>query len=57
MPLLFKMQKTLVTFSLTLILKVRILDIPNLLRNAKGYLISQNLGGTLREIRKIKIHE
>ena len=37
-----KMQKTLVTFGLTLILQVRILDIPELPRNAKGYLISQN---------------
>ena len=27
MPLLFKMQKTLVTFSLSLMLKVKILDI------------------------------
>ena len=42
MPLLFKMQKTLVNLSLTLMLKVSILDIPNFLRNAKGYLISQN---------------
>ena len=40
MPLLFKMQKTLVTFSLTLILKVRILDIPKLSRKVKAYLIS-----------------
>ena len=43
MLLLFKVQKTLVTFSLTLILKVRILAIPKLSRNAKGQLISQNL--------------
>ena len=42
MPLLFKMQKALVTFSFTLIIKVRILDIPKLSRNEKGYLISQN---------------
>ena len=28
MPLLFKMQMTLVTFSFTLLLKARILDIP-----------------------------
>ena len=41
MPLLFKMQKTLVTIRLILILKVLISDIPKLLRNAKGYLISQ----------------
>ena len=39
MPLLFKMQRTLVNFSLTLIL--RIFDTPKLLRNGKGYLISQ----------------
>ena len=36
------MQKTLVTFSLTLKLKVRILDISKLSRNAKRYLIKQN---------------
>ena len=36
------MQKTLVIFSLTLILKVRIPDIPKLSRKAKGYLISKN---------------
>ena len=42
MPLLLIIQKTLVNFSLTLIFKVRILDIPKLSRNAKGYLISQN---------------
>ena len=38
------MQKTLVTIRLTLILKVLISDIPKLLRNAKGYLISKILG-------------
>ena len=42
MSFLFKMQKTQVTFSLTLIIKVRILDISKLLRNVEGYLISQN---------------
>ena len=42
MPLLFKMQKTLVTFSIILILKVRTLNIPKLLINVKGYLILQN---------------
>ena len=42
MPLLFKMQKTLVPFSLALILQVGILGIPKLSRNVKGYLISQN---------------
>ena len=42
MPLVFKMQKTLVTFNFTLVLKMRMLDIQKLLRNAKGYLISQN---------------
>ena len=36
MSLLFKMQKTQVTLSLTLILKVRILDNPKLSRNGKG---------------------
>ena len=40
MPLLFKMQKTLGTFSLTLIVKIKILDIPKLLRNMK---VSQNV--------------
>ena len=48
MALLFEMQKTLVTFSRTLILKVRMLDIPELSRNARGYLISQNYCGTWR---------
>ena len=43
------MQKTLVTFSLSLMLKVRIPDIPKLSRNAKGYLTSQNFRGTCRE--------
>ena len=42
MSFLFKMQKAQVTFSLTLIIKVRILDISKLLRNVEGYLISQN---------------
>ena len=37
MPLLFKTQKTLITFSLILILKARALDIPKLLRNTIGY--------------------
>ena len=41
MALLFEMQKTLVTFSLTLLFKVRIPDIPKLSRNAKGYLVLQ----------------
>ena len=40
MPLLFKMLKTLVTFSLILILKMKIVDISKPSRNAKGYLIS-----------------
>ena len=39
---LFKIQKTQVTFSLTLILKVMILDIPKLSKNVKRCLISQN---------------
>ena len=43
MPLLFKMQKTLVTFTLTLILKVSILDILKSSRKAKRYLISKLL--------------
>ena len=43
MTLLLKMQTTLVTFSLKLTLKVRILDIPKLSRNVKGCLISKNL--------------
>ena len=42
MSLLLIIQKTLVNFSLTLIFNVRILDIPKLSRNAKGYLIPQN---------------
>ena len=42
-------SKTLFTFSLALILKVRILDIPKLSRNTKGYLISQNFQGMLRD--------
>ena len=54
MLMLIEMQKTLVTFSLTLILKVRILDISELSRNVKGYLISQNFE-ECREIRKITI--
>ena len=41
MPLLFKMQKTLINFSLPVILKVRILDIPTLSRDTKGHLVSQ----------------
>ena len=49
MLLQFKMQKTLVTFSLTLILKVRILDIPKLSRNAKEYLALQNFRGSRRD--------
>ena len=48
MPLLFKIRKTLVTLSFALILKVSILDIPKLDVSEKGYLISQNLGGTRR---------
>ena len=55
MSLLFKMQKTLITFSLTLILKLRIPDIPKLLRNAKGYLYHKTFEER-GEIRKIKIH-
>ena len=42
MSFLFKMQKALVTLSLTLILKARLLDISKLLRKVEGYLISQN---------------
>ena len=49
MTLLFKMQNTQVTFSLTLILKVRILDIPKPSRNAKGQFILQNFRGTQRD--------
>ena len=37
------MQKTLVTFSLALMLKVRILDIPKLSRNSKRYFVSKLL--------------
>ena len=36
------MQKTVVTFSPALILNVKTLGIPKLLRNVKGYLIPQN---------------
>ena len=39
MSLLFKIQKTLVTFSLALILEKRIIDIKKLSRKTKGYLI------------------
>ena len=46
------MQKTQVTLSLTLILKVRILDNPKLSRNGKGKTFTE---GT--EIRKLKIHK
>ena len=49
MSLLFQIWKTEVTFSLTSILKTRILIIPKLLRNLKGYLISQNFRGTQRD--------
>ena len=42
MPMLIKMQKIPVTFSLKLVFKVIIIDIPKLSRNAKGYLVSQN---------------
>ena len=42
MPLLFKIQKSVVTFSLKSILNVRVPDIPKLLKNVKGYLILQN---------------
>ena len=55
MSLLFKMQKTLVTFSLTLILKVRILDIPKFRETRKGTYYHKTLEER-REIRKIKIH-
>ena len=56
MLLPFKMQKTLATFSLTLILKVRILDILNFLRNAKGYLILQNFWVTRRDKKNKNLH-
>ena len=36
MSFIFNMHKTQVTFSLTLILKVRILDIPNFQETSKG---------------------
>ena len=51
MPLLFKMQNILVSFSLTLIFKVKIPDIPKLSGNAKGYLISQNF---LRNVERLE---
>ena len=41
MPLLFRMRNTVFSFTLTLILQVRILDIPKLSR--KAYLISQKI--------------
>ena len=59
MSLLFKMHKILVTFSLALILKVMILDIPKLLRNVKATLYYKTFEERrIRkiEIRKIKIH-
>ena len=49
------MQKTLVSFSLTLIFKVKILDIPKLFGNAKGYLISQNFLRNVERRKKEKI--
>ena len=55
MPLLFKMQMTLVTFSLTLLLKARILDIPKLLRKEKDAWYDITFEGP-GEIWKIKIH-
>ena len=58
MALPFKMQKTRVIFSLTLILKVRIPDIPKLSRNAKRYIkkIYQKTFEEHGNIRKIKIY-
>ena len=43
------MHNTLVNLSLRLILKVRVHDMPERSRNAKGYLISQNFRGTRRD--------
>ena len=51
------MQKTLVTFSLTLILNVRVSDIPKPLRNTKRYLISQNFGRTQWDKKNKNYHE
>ena len=59
MPFLFKIKallKTLITFSLTVILKVRILEIPKLSRHGKGYLISHKTFEERGNIRKIKLH-
>ena len=55
MPLLFKMQETLVTVSLVLILKVRILGIPNFRETRKDTWYYKTFDER-REIRKIKIH-
>ena len=49
------MQNTLVSFSLTLIFKVKILDIPKLSGNAKGYLISQNFLRNVERWKKEKV--
>ena len=49
------MQKTVVTFSPALILNVKTLDIPKLLRNMKGYLIHKTFE-ECGKIRKTKIH-
>ena len=55
MPLLVKMQETLVTVSLVLILKVRILGIPNFRETRKDTWYYKTFDER-REIRKIKIH-
>ena len=55
MPLLVKMQETLVTVSLVLILKVRILGIPNFRETQKDTWYYKTFDER-REIRKIKIH-
>ena len=54
MPLLFKIQNSVVTFSLKSILNVRVPDIPKLLKNVKGYLYYKTFEER-SEIRKINM--
>ena len=52
MPLQFTMQRALVTFSCALIIKVRVLDIPKLSRNVKGYIL--DIAKLLRNAERIE---
>ena len=55
MPLVFKIQKALVTFNFTLVLKMRIPDIENFWETQKGTWYHKTFE-ECGEIRKIKIH-